>query len=408
MSLRIEILAIGDELLDGRVTDTNTVRLANALFPVGARLSQRTTITDDIDAILREARAIIARGTDICVVSGGLGPTSDDLTSEAFAQLAGVDLVRDAKVAEAITERLQKRGRVLTPNQLKQADRPRGAKLIPNPVGTAPGFDITIEGCRFMSFPGVPKEFDVMVAQSLIAPLQAHGEAIERRGLYCYGAAEGDMGQRISSTILEKWPEVRLGFRVKFPEVHVTLWAPRAHVSQLNAALHFAKEALRDCVYAEEEISLAEALLRLLQARGQTLALAESCTGGLVGDLLTDIPGASETFLCGVVAYSYAAKQNLLGVPAEILLQHGAVSEATVLAMANGARAAAGADFALAISGIAGPGGETAEKPVGTIWLAGVGPNWQKTHMLSVPFDRRWNKIIAAHSALDMLRRHVL
>ena len=402
--MRIEVLAIGDELLDGRVADTNTVRLAQALSDVGLHLMQRSTVTDDLDDIVREARAVAARGAQLCVVSGGLGPTSDDLTAEAFARLCDVPLVRDAAQEAVIRRLLERRNRDVTPNQLKQADRPKGAEVIANPVGSAPGFAIVFQGCRFVSVPGVPREFDTLVANAVIAPLKGQHPPVLRRGLYCFGIAEGDADRRLSE-VASRWPRVRLQFRVKMPEVHVTMHAAPQAVADLDAAVAFAQEQLGVHVFATEDTPFAAVVLQQLKAAGATLALAESCTGGLVGDLLTDIPGSSEVLLLGVVAYSNSAKVQQLGVAQATLDAHGAVSEEVVREMATGARTLAQSTYGLAISGVAGPGGGTPSKPVGTIWLAVAGPQGVRTHLLNLPFERRNNKMVSAYSVLDMLRR---
>lgn len=403
-SARIEALVIGDELLDGRVTDTNTVRFAQRLTELGATLVQRTTITDDIDVIVREARAVIARGTTLCLVSGGLGPTRDDLTAEAFAVLAGVPLVRDPAQVARIEQLLASRGRSVSDNQRKQADRPRDAELIENDVGTAPGFALDWGGCRFVAVPGVPHEFDVLVEKGVLSHLRALAEPREGRALYCFGLTEGEVDRRVAD-LAQRCPAVRVGFRAHFPEIHVTLKAAQTHRAELDEALRFTREMLGEHVYSERTSSLAEELVLRLRAAQATLVVAESCTGGLVQDLVTDVPGSSEALLGGVVAYANALKQRLVGVPDAMLVEHGAVSEPVVRAMAETLRREHGATHALAVSGIAGPSGGTPDKPVGTVWLAHAGPQGTTSRRIHSPYDRRRNKVLAAYAALDMLRR---
>ena len=404
---RVEVLAIGDELLDGRVTDTNSVRLAQALGTVGLHLMQTTHITDDIAIIVREAQAVAARGTQLCVVSGGLGPTTDDLTAAALAQLCGVALVRDVEQEARLRAYLARRNRPMTENQLKQADRPQGAALIPNPVGSAPGFVVEHQGCRFVSVPGIPREFDALVEAAVVAPLRTTSKPVLRRGLYCFGIIEADVDKRLSD-LTTRWPTVRLQYRVKFPETHVTMHADNAAEADLDAAAAYATEKLDAHVFAHEDVPFAQVVLQLLQARGLTLAVAESCTGGLVSDMLTDIPGSGNAFLMGVATYANDSKQTLLNVRAEDIVQHGAVSEQVVTQMAQGVRDRAQSHYGIAISGIAGPTGGTPEKPVGTVWLAVSGPTSTRMHCLHLPFDRRQNKVVSAYSALDMLRRELL
>ncbi len=404
---RVEFLAIGDELLDGRVTDTNSVRLAQALSSVGLHLMQTTHITDDIDIIVREAQAVAARGTQLCVVSGGLGPTADDLTAAALAKLCGVALVRDAAQETLLRAYLARRNRPMTENQLKQADRPAGATLLANPVGSAPGFAVTYQGCRFVCVPGIPREFDALVESVVVAPLRATSTPILRCGLYCFGIIEADVDKRLSElTVL--WPSVRLQYRVKFPETHVTMHAGLAAKDDLDAAAAYAREQLKEHVFTQDDLPFAQVVLQLLQARGCTLAVAESCTGGLVSDMLTDIPGSSNAFLMGVATYANESKHTLLNVHPDIIAEHGAVSEQVVMQMAQGVRARAHSDYGIGISGIAGPAGGTPDKPVGTVWLAVAGPTSTHTHCLHLPFDRRQNKVVSAYSALDMLRRQLL
>lgn len=401
---RVEVLAIGDELLDGRVADTNTLRLAVALADLGLKISQRTTVTDDIEDIVREARAVAARGTELCVVSGGLGPTRDDVTSEAFAQLAGTGMVRDEAQVKRIEERLARRGRPMTENQRKQADRPKGAEVILNPNGTAPGFALRHAGCVFVSTPGVPNEFDAMIANDVVAPLRARAAPIEKRSLHCFGVTEGEVDARLMP-LAELCPAVRVGFRAHMPEIHVSLSAAAHERAALEKALAFTREQLGAAVFTEDREPFAKVVLEALERRGATLAVAESCTGGLIGDLLTDIPGSSAVYLGGFIAYGNDLKEAALGVPKALMVDGGAVSEPVVLAMADGAAKATGATYAIAVSGIAGPGGGSEDKPVGTTCMALVGPDIRESRTLRWPFDRRRNKMVSAYAALDLLRR---
>ncbi len=405
--MRIEVLAIGDELLDGRVADTNTLRLADALGPIGLKISQRTTITDDQSIIVREAKAIAARGTQVCIVSGGLGPTTDDVTSEAFALLLNVPLVRDEVQAEVIRTRLERLGRELTENQLKQAERPQGAKVISNSYGTAPGFDLLYQGCRFISVPGVPREFDPMIHNALIEPMSHTQSRDSRVVLRVFGLIEAQVDKRLAG-IESQWPKVRLGYRAHFPEIQVSLKASMEDNVQLRAAESFAREALGLHVFSDSEGPFATSLVQLLRDSNKTVALAESCTGGLMSDLLTDVSGSSQIFVQGIVAYSNSCKVSLLDVKEETLENFGAVSEACVMEMARGVRRSSGSDIGVGVSGIAGPEGGTTEKPVGTVWLAIDADGYNKTKRLTMPFDRRRNKVVSAHAGLDLIRRFLI
>ena len=404
--MRIETLIIGDELLDGRVTDTNSVRFARELAEYGLRLARRTTITDDIAIIVEEANRIAGRGTELCLVSGGLGPTVDDLTSAAFAELCGVELVRDDAEADKIRKRLERFDRPVTENQLQQADRPSGAEVITNPVGTAPGFGIHHQGCRFVSVPGVPAEFDAMVESAIIAPLRTKKREPKKRRLRSFGLIEAQVEARIGH-VIERFPHVRVGFRAHFPEIELSFVASTDHAEEIDEAVAQARESLGAHIFSEKAGPFAEDIVVSLKEAGLTVATAESCTGGRVGDLITDVSGSSAVFREGVVVYSNDAKQERLGVRAETLIAHGAVSEETVTEMAEGIRDRARADYGIALSGIAGPGGGTPDKPVGTVWLAVAGPAGVVTRKLNLPFGRRRNKDLSAHAALHVLRNQV-
>lgn len=404
---RLEILAIGDEILDGRVVDTNSVRLAQAVARVGLQVSQRTAVTDDIEAIAREAQAIAARGTKICVVSGGLGPTSDDVTAQAFAHAAQVPLARDTEAAHAIEDYLARRQRPVTSNHLRQADRPQGSSSIPNGRGTAPGFKMLLNGCTFYALPGVPHEFDAMVQQALVAPNLAAAVPQEVRQLHVFGLIEADVDHRLTD-LLVQWPKVRLQYRVYFPEVHVSLRAAPEDKADLEAAFAFAKAKLEAFVFAYEPGPYAQSVLSLLLAQKERVATAESCTGGLITDMLTDLPGSSDAVHVGVTAYSNQAKIKLLGVTEDALNKFGAVSEAVVLQMAQGARRIMGSTYGLAVSGIAGPGGGTPDKPVGTVWLALAWEGGEMSKHILLPWERRNNKVVSAYTCLELLRQHLV
>ena len=402
-AVRTEILTTGDELLDGRVLDTNTVVLAEMLRDIGGRISQRTSVPDDLDAIVREAKAAAARGARLCVVSGGLGPTSDDVTSEAFAKLCGVNLVRDPAQVEAITARLTRLGRPISANQLKQADRPGGATVIPNLNGTAPGFAVTWGGCHFVCVPGVPAEFETMVAHDVISLFDAGATPLVRAVVCSFGLSEGEVDRRLSE-LVQAVPGIRVGYRAKIPEIHVSLVAEDRAPATLEKAMSFVRAQLGNHIFAERDVSLPEVVVEDLKQRGRTLALAESLTGGLLGDLITNVPGASDVLKVDVVAYSVAAKKGLLGVKAETLRRYGVVSEKTALEMAVGVRKRLKTDYALSTTGVAGPTGGTPETPVGTVCLGLVGPRVKLTRRLSFSWDRKRNKMLAAYAALELLR----
>jgi nicotinamide-nucleotide amidase len=270
------------------------------------------------------------------------------------------------------------------------------------------GFEFDLQRCHFLVTPGIPKEFDGMIDNALIAPLKATRQPYLKRTLYCFGLAEAEVDKRIQE-FATRWPQIRLGFRVKFPETHVSLRAEPGEEDMLEGAFAFARQQLGQAVFDTEGHAFAEIVIDLLKQRQCTLAVAESCTGGLVSDLLTNVPGAGDVLLLDVVAYGSSAKTRVLGVKQETLDKHGAVSEQTAIEMAHNVRLKVEATYGVSTTGIAGPGGGTVDKPVGTIWTAVCGANdLRKTHKLSSPFDRIGNKTLAAYSVLEQLRRLLL
>jgi nicotinamide-nucleotide amidase len=316
----------------------------------------------------------------------------------------------------SIEDFFRRRNRPMNPSIRKQAVLPSGADVLINPVGTAPGFSLVIGRCRFFFLPGVPFEMRRMLADQVlprVAALQGAARDHRRvRTLSCYGLTESLTGERLSG-IDRAVPGVRLGLRAKFPEIQVKLYASGSDAGEVDASLAqaetWARERLGDIVFSDAEESMAEAVGRLLRARGQSLALAESCTGGLLAHWLTETPGSSDYFLFSAVTYSNASKIRVLGVSEETLQRWGAVSEETAAEMAAGARRAAGAAYGLATSGIAGPSGGSPEKPVGTVCIglaAGDRPlAWRFQYTYT---GRSMYKQGFAMKALDLLRRELL
>ena len=400
--MRIEMLVIGNELLDGRVTDSNSVYFGKGLNELGFELAQRTTIPDDLEQIVATCRRIIERGTTVCVVSGGLGPTSDDCTAQAFADLAGVELIREEKAAAKISQYLSMRNRPISENQLKQADRPMASKMLDNPIGTAPAFEILVDGCRFIALPGVPEEYRALLGRDVLQPLSESFGEIHKEILRTFGLYEVQVENLLAG--IGRWPEVTLGYRAHFPEIEISLRAPKEFRGQLNEAAVFASEALGKYVFSRKREPFGAGLVEALRKRGQTLALAESCSGGRMAGLITEVDGAGSVFLGGMIAYANEFKLSKLGVQPTTLENHGVVSEMCVSEMAAGIRREFGSDYGIAISGIAGPSGGTADKPVGTIWLALVTPTGATTRKLSISYDRKRNQALSAHAGLDLLR----
>jgi nicotinamide-nucleotide amidase len=401
---RVEVLIIGDELLDGRVADTNTLHLANVLLQYGLKIVQRTTVLDIIEQIKDQCSSICERKTKYCFVSGGLGPTSDDLTSEALASFANVELYRDQIQEDIIVNRLKKSNKDITPNQLKQADRPAGSTLIRNEWGTAPGFLIEVKGCTFISLPGVPVEFKNLLEQVVQNNLNFIDDPISIKLLRCFGLYEAQVDDYIKE-FHEKFSNVQLGFRAKFPEINITLSSTSIYKNDLDKANEFCLNILKDYIFSFKEGPFAENLVKELSLRNGKLAVAESCTGGLIGSLITNVDGSSKVFTGGILAYSNDIKIKYLSVSNNTIEKFGAVSEETTTEMVNGVINNLNVDYAIAISGIAGPTGGTEEKPVGTIWISIATPEKVVSKKLMLKFDRERNKAIAAHYAIDLLRK---
>ena len=410
-----EILATGEEIRTGALADTNSAYIAAELEQAGVAVARLSGVGDDLERLAAVLVEIGGRA-DIAVVTGGLGPTVDDLSSEAAAKAAGVELKLDPSAMASIEDFFRRRNRPMNPSIGKQAVLPSGAEVLFNPVGTAPGFSLAIGRCRFFFLPGVPFEMRRMLADQVlprVAALQGAARGHRRvRTLSCYGLTESLTGERLSG-IDRAVPGVRLGLRAKFPEIQVKLYASGGDAGEVDASLAqaetWARERLGDIVFSDAEESMAGAVGRLLRARGGSLALAESCTGGLLAHWLTDTPGSSDYFLFSAVTYSNASKIRVLGVSEETLQRCGAVSEETAAEMAAGARRAAGAAYGLATSGIAGPSGGSPEKPVGTVCIglaAGDRPlAWRFQYTYT---GRSMYKQGFAMKALDLLRRELL
>lgn len=411
--MKAAILAIGDEIVSGLTVDTNSGFVAAELRAVGVDVVAGFAVPDDEEAIGRALRRAVEEA-DLVVCTGGLGPTSDDLTTASVARLAGRELALHEGSLEAIRERFRARGLEMSPNNRKQALFPAGAEVFPNPDGTAAGFVCPLPaGARtayVACFPGVPREMRAMVPASLVPWVAARkpGRRFLSRTFSTVGVAESRLDELLEGAFDPA--EARLAFRAAFPRMSVRLTVEGTEEDDLEARMDGLEARLRErlgtAVYAVGNVGLEEEVGRLLRERGMTLAVAESCTGGRIGDWITDVPGSSAYFLLGMAAYAYEAKTAALGVPAGLLARHGAVSTEVAEAMAEGARRVAGASVGLSTTGVAGPGGATDEKPVGTvcIGLAWEGGRWSRRYDLGAR-GRDWVKTITAVTALDRLRR---
>jgi nicotinamide-nucleotide amidase len=403
------VLSIGTELTRGELTDTNASWLSEQLTLLGYSVEERATVPDDVARIADALKQLGARH-EVVISTGGLGPTTDDVTADAAARAVGVGLARHEPSLEAIKRRFAAAGREMGPSNAKQADLPEGSTALENPVGTAPGFSLSIGRARSFFLPGVPHEMKRLFSDHVhpaLAPLVA--KRTHQVRLRSFGLPESLVGERLAG--IEAANEgITLGYRASFPDIEVKVLARGADAAAAEElAARVAKEVrerLGEFAYGDGEESLPAFVGRTLRDRGLTLAVAESCTGGMVGSLITDVPGSSEYLLLDAVTYSNASKTDVLGVSSEILRAYGAVSPECAAAMADGARRVANADLAVSITGIAGPGGGTESKPVGTVWI-GLSRRDRETqtehHKL---FSDRWRiRRAAAYFALRAVLR---
>ncbi len=411
--MRAEILTIGDELLRGEIVDSNKSLLSDRLLGLDVETHWQTSVRDDPAEMTDAFRRAVGHA-DVVLVSGGLGPTRDDLTSEVLAQSFGRKLVLDEAALDTIRAFFHSVGREMTENNAKQAYFPEGAELLQNPIGTAPGFVLEEQGCVVFCMPGVPRELQRMLDEQVLpriaARLGSGGSVVRARLLRTFGMGESTLDAELAD--VATGADVSLGFRTTFPDNYLRPVARAASVEEAEAKLARVCEVIRarlgPLVYGEGEQTLATVVGHLLRGHGQTLAVAESCTGGLLAQLLTEVPGASDYFLGGVVAYSNEAKCRQLGVPEALLEEHGAVSEPVARAMAEGARARFGADLGVATTGISGPTGGSPGKPVGLVHLALARETGTHADHFVFPLDRARHRLLTAQVALDWVRRALL
>ena len=423
----VELVSTGSELLSGRTVNTHAQTLAEKLRPLGLELVRDTTVPDNLDQIQEAVFSALCR-VDLVFVSGGLGATSDDITRDALSRLLDRPLVTHPPSLDAMIRRYAGMGRAVTAVARRQTLILAGSEGLLNPVGIAPGMMIQIpapaggtSGSRgrgqepspaqktLFVLPGPPREF--------VGVLEAHGVPLlgQRRGtvaprlekvfMVC-GLGESEVAERLEGAGLPA-PGIEVGYCARPGETEVRLLAAVAQAPALEADARAVRQALGETIFAEARIDMEDAVGRLLAERKQTLAVAESCTGGLIGHRLTQVAGSSAYFLGGVIAYANESKIRDLAVPREAIARHGAVSEAVVRAMAGGVRARFGADFGLAVTGLAGPAGGTAEKPVGTVWLAVADAAGTVAQSRCFPGVRDTIKLWSSQLALDLLRRRL-
>jgi nicotinamide-nucleotide amidase len=408
--MRVALLNTGTELLTGDVHDTHLAFIAHEIFAFGLRIEERRTVGDG-PVIGETLRELFARA-EIIFVTGGLGPTSDDITRDVVAELLRLKLEENAELISSLRERLRVRGIKWVQSIARQAQVPSGAEILPNENGSASGLYLkaninpTIPSPHIFLFPGPPRELQPMFRESAMSILGSIVEApeIERRFYKIAVMGESVVEEKIGRKILAI-PNIELGYCARPGEVDVRVLGPRTALDQADKIV---RAELGDAIFASDNKTLEEVLVQLLKAKKQTLAIAESCTGGLLANRITNVPGASDVFVAGYVTYANAAKIDVVSVDPKLIEQYGAVSDEVVRAMAEGARKRAGSTYALATTGIAGPAGGSQGKPVGTVYVALADKTETKVRKLFFPSDRETFKQLVAQVAFEMLRRKLI
>lgn len=408
--MKTELIAVGTELLWGDRVDTNTVALSEALAPLGIQVSAKTVVGDDEATFARALTDAMARAS-LVIVTGGLGLTHDDITTRVVAKVAGRDLTFREDVLADVRAAYRRRGREATPASERLALLPASAEVLRNPVGIAPGFRLTERDIHVVALPGVPSEMRAMF-DTAVAPWLSHLTAgavpITRRTIHTFGVSESEVDQRLSDLFRDPGCETGMLASPKGVEIRLRVTGGERSVEVLDHLVAAIAQRMADAVYAFDGRAMEAVVGDALLAKGWTLAVAESCTGGLVGHRLTDVPGSSKYFIGGWMTYANEAKMNWLGVDREQLAAHGAVSEPVAALMAEGARRHAGSDVALSLTGIAGPEGGTPEKPVGTLVVALAGPRGTETFRWRFTGSRSDTKLAFSQFGLNVVRRFVL
>lgn len=410
--MNAEIITVGTELLLGHVIDTNSAYIGTRLSELGVNLYFKSSVGDNLGRITEVLRTVMAR-SDVVIVTGGLGPTGDDITKEALSRVTGRELVLDQSLAKEIQDRFARMGRAMTPNNLRQAELPKGARPIPNPVGTAPGVLFEDGQKAVILLPGVPSEMKTMFEQSVVPYLKQRlaerGEAgiIYSRTLKITGIGESAVENEIMD-LIQKQTNPTIAPLAYPGEVRLRLTARASDQREAQALIEPIEQEIRrrlgDAVMGVDDETLEAVVAELAIRNNIKVAVAESCTGGLISHRLTNVPGVSQAFLLGVVSYSNSAKEEILGVPHEIIAKYGAVSRECALAMARGVMRASSADVGIATTGIAGPSGATPGKPVGLVFVALTSRNDAMSSRFFLVGDRETIKERSARAALNLLR----
>lgn len=411
--MKAYLLTVGDEILIGQIVDTNSAWMAQQLNLVGATVVKKASVGDELSEIQDGIREGLA-AADVVLMTGGLGPTKDDKTIEAIAGFFGVEVVFHEPTYDRIVRAFEKRGITVRESHRQQCYLPVNATILPNKMGTAPGTWYEHEGKVIVSMPGIPYEMEYLMDHEVIPRLKQRfkGKAIAHRTILTVGTGESEIAARIERFEDSLPANIKLAYLPNLGQVRLRLTGTGDDETSLQQLLDQKVEELEalipEIIFGHEKEELEEVIGRMLREQGLTLGTAESCSGGYIAHRITSIPGSSDYFLGSAVTYTNELKMKLLGVKTETLEQYGAVSEHTVIEMAQGALPLLGVDIAIAASGIAGPGGGTPEKPVGLVWIAVGNKDKIVTKKIIAGKDRRKNIHYTAIVALDLLRQFFL
>ncbi len=407
----VHLLLTGNELMTGDIVDSNSAMIAQQCKAIGIKISRKVTLADDLNLLSQEIQ-LLTKSADILIINGGLGPTTDDLTAQALAIASKQPLEQHPIALAHLESWCEQRNAHLSQANLKQAILPKNCDIVANRLGSAVGFSLTLNNCQIFCTPGVPSELKIMLDEQIIPTLALQSSftaEMDITRLQLFGVGESTL-QMMLIKEFPHWPkEVELGFRAASPLIELKLTTERhEHLPLKNELIKQIKVLLNDHIIEEitdKSHSLAELVLKQCQQQKLKITTAESCTGGLIASELTKIAGASSSFEAGFVTYSNAIKTQLLNVNEEILDKHGAVSEQTVKAMAEGALKSVDADLVIAVSGIAGPAGGSESKPVGSVWIAWGNKEKINTQYFCIKANRAYFQQMVTARALDLIRR---
>ncbi len=405
-SLAAEVIAVGSEMLFANRVDTNSLYIAAQLEKFGVSLIAKTVVGDELPTI-KKALALALTRVDFIFVTGGLGPTEDDLTRQAVSEQLGLELIYHPEVVDEIEKRFQRFGRTMPEINKRQGYVLESAKILANSQGTAPGQHLQFEGREIFLVPGPPRELQPMFQAYVIPLLEQLGLRPRFQRYFRIAGLPESRVDSLVAPIYHLYPEIRSTILASPGDIELFFLADH-ETERLAELAEKVSEVLGEDIYATEEITLEVALGRLLNERGTTLSVAESCTGGMLGEWITRVPGSSAYFLGGVVAYSNDLKIQLLDVPAQLLQQHGAVSEEVAGAMADGMRRRAGSSYGVSVTGVAGPDGGSEAKPVGTVFIGCSSQNRTIAPCFHFPGEREVVRVLSTRTALNLLRKEIL